>query len=738
MDIQPIRLLVCAQEICVTQATRLVARSTGVCRAAFQFDDTWEGYAKVAVFLAGGKTREVLLTGESCVIPGEMLMAGQSLRIGVYGTKGEDFLPTVWAQPLPVFPGAFPTEEAEAFTPTLSQQVLGTLGDLSGLDTENKASLVAAINEVLAKFQAPISVQSAALEENGHLIFTLSNGEMLDAGYAQGPQGAAGPRGDTGPRGADGQSPVIGANGNWFLGGHDTGVSASGDRVQPDWAQNDTNALNYIQNRPFFDGVAVDLLVFSQAVSLATNAQGLPQAKVAAMPLLAGQSYKVLVDGTEYLLRGKADGQGRPYVGNPAITGVGSDSGQSFLIVYDETISPDGGYIVTTDGTITGTISLKLYETGDGIVKLPARFLPMAGEALGGVKAVPATSDMTQKVGIDEAGNLLTAPGGVQPDWNQNDPAQSGYIQNRPFYTEGDDAPDILPETALNDILNPEGWTYNADNAMWMATSPVLQEEVVVGDAYTVICDGTSYHCTATEIALDVDAAAVVLGNADLMEGTGDTGEPFVAVFIPAALAASMGGYAMAVSTTGASAMTLTIRKGNQVIHKIPEKYLPSFLGAIRLQGSFLPEAAFVSAMTACMDGKAALTLNGLRVAHAELQDTPSSNGKDVYLVRFAIDPFHTIRYIHDGTGAYFTYDAYPSGALAVPQSGLNVIGADNVVTGKLVANIGLGRIYLRTINGDGTVTLNQHVFYPLPAFTAGENGKVLGIENGALAWVSV
>ena len=56
-------------------------------------------------------------------------------------------------------------------------------------------------------------IQSATIDNSGHLILTLTDGTTLDAGVA---------------KGSDGVTPHIGDNGNWYLGDEDTGVAAKG------------------------------------------------------------------------------------------------------------------------------------------------------------------------------------------------------------------------------------------------------------------------------------------------------------------------------------------------------------------------------------------------------------------------------------------------------------------------------------------------------------------------------
>ena len=68
-------------------------------------------------------------------------------------------------------------------------------------------------------------IQSAAINDSGHLILTLTDGTPLDAGVAKGAQGE---KGATGPAGPQGVTPHIGDNGNWYIGSTDTGKPSRG------------------------------------------------------------------------------------------------------------------------------------------------------------------------------------------------------------------------------------------------------------------------------------------------------------------------------------------------------------------------------------------------------------------------------------------------------------------------------------------------------------------------------
>ena len=78
----------------------------------FSFDEVWDGLTKCAVFTDGVVAKDVLLHGNTCVIPHEVLTtSGHVLCVGVYGTNaaGDVAIPTVYAEVGMIRPGADPT-----------------------------------------------------------------------------------------------------------------------------------------------------------------------------------------------------------------------------------------------------------------------------------------------------------------------------------------------------------------------------------------------------------------------------------------------------------------------------------------------------------------------------------------------------------------------------------------------------------------------------------------------------
>ena len=142
------KFAVTGQRIELTEPVMLVAGTLNIYTAAFVFDSAWDGYTKTAVFRGGDVERERMLTDDACTVPWEVLVAGKYLRVGVYGTKDDIRLPTIWTERTQyINSGAGPTDEAAEPSPTLVEQLTAKVGNLDALKTEDKSSLVAAVNE---------------------------------------------------------------------------------------------------------------------------------------------------------------------------------------------------------------------------------------------------------------------------------------------------------------------------------------------------------------------------------------------------------------------------------------------------------------------------------------------------------------------------------------------------------------------------------------------------------------
>lgn len=133
------RLYADKNKLALLEREPLTSGSVNIYEARFEFSADWDGLERVAVFEAGGTSREVLLDDSgTCVVPWEVLIeqirrSNPRVRLlaGVYGTRGgEIVLPTVWADLGAILEGV-PTngDEARPPTPDLWEQELAKKGD---------------------------------------------------------------------------------------------------------------------------------------------------------------------------------------------------------------------------------------------------------------------------------------------------------------------------------------------------------------------------------------------------------------------------------------------------------------------------------------------------------------------------------------------------------------------------------------------------------------------------------
>ena len=139
------------------------------------YDSGWEGLKKTLVCRSGSEARTVLNVETEAEVAPEVMLPRQTLVLGVEGRNDDGTLviPTLWAYCGRIQEAADPEADPTA-GPTLPvwAQLGGQIGDLEALDTKQKDSLVAAVNEVVALAGERIDPEIAAgvvqayLEEN--------------------------------------------------------------------------------------------------------------------------------------------------------------------------------------------------------------------------------------------------------------------------------------------------------------------------------------------------------------------------------------------------------------------------------------------------------------------------------------------------------------------------------------------------------------------------------------------
>lgn len=194
----------------VTGAAITVAQNelltTGMVQAVpvrFRFSPQWAALDRTAVFTAGTVSVSCLLGEDNqCFIPWECLTrAGEYLRVGVYGTRGEKMvLPTVSCLLGPICTGTQPEEN----TPTEATPTL--------------------VQSLLTKVEAAVSVADALRTDADAGLFNGRDGKdgtngkdgkdgQNGAPGEAGPQGPKGDTGETGPQGPKGETGETGPQG---------------------------------------------------------------------------------------------------------------------------------------------------------------------------------------------------------------------------------------------------------------------------------------------------------------------------------------------------------------------------------------------------------------------------------------------------------------------------------------------------------------------------------------------
>ena len=221
---------------------------------SFMFDSWWDGLIVTAVFKGSGAPISVPLLGATeTVVPWEVLKHPSTLlRIGAEGRlpDGTLVIPTTWATVGIVMSGANATDDlAKPPTPTAFDRIMSQIGNMNDLATEDKSSLVAAVNE--------------AMEKGGGVdVSGASVGQIIKVAAVD----------DTGKPTA------------WE-------PADLPEQAQSDWEQNDAEQPNYVKNRPFYSET-VNVTVENAVNELLDH-----------FPVFAvGDTVTVNVDGVEHSL----------------------------------------------------------------------------------------------------------------------------------------------------------------------------------------------------------------------------------------------------------------------------------------------------------------------------------------------------------------------------------------------------------------------------------------------------
>ena len=158
---------------------------------------------------------------------------------------------------------------------------------------------------------------------------------------------------------------------------------------QPDWNQNDETAPDYVKNRPFYTGYTEEkTLIKESTVMFKANGDRYRGSLRSTFTPIVGETYKVSWDGTAYESV-CLNAQGGIGIGNLSIVGVGSNTGEPFLIEVGNQI-----YIYTLDTASSHVISISGRTTQ--VVKIDEKYLPDTVATKSYVDVVESTANNAQ------------------------------------------------------------------------------------------------------------------------------------------------------------------------------------------------------------------------------------------------------------------------------------------------------------------------------------------------------
>lgn len=202
-----------------------------------EFSPEWDSLGKTVVFSNGNVVQDVIYTGTPVTIPARVLERPlENLYVGVYGVSadGKLVIPTIRAKGPEILPGVDPSGDpgTDSDLPVWAQ-LQAAMGELADLQTENRDSLVSAINEVAGRNPGESgqgengATFTPAVSEDGVLSWTndrgLENPAPVKILGPAGPKGNPGKDGNDGAAGKDGVSATHSWNGTVL-----TVTSASG------------------------------------------------------------------------------------------------------------------------------------------------------------------------------------------------------------------------------------------------------------------------------------------------------------------------------------------------------------------------------------------------------------------------------------------------------------------------------------------------------------------------------
>lgn len=392
----------------------------------FEFSDEWKGLDKKVVFhpMRGSPVEIVLLGHGKVDIPHEVTAFS---GISHYVVNGFKIDKDKKIQNIITLSGNIKIDATYKAKGSNTKQV----------SVDNFEKLVGAVQDEIDKALTEAKESGEFDGKDGITPHVGANGNWFvgstDTGIsAKGIKGDSGKDGNNGINGTDGVTPHIGNNGNWFIGNTDTGISSKGEKGEPGKNGND--------GRDGYSGVYVS------DNSISTPPEN---ANVWVITSTSGENnYIFIPDNLRYVNSRLQLMCGDEAVGEPIIITDGVSGGGVNGITFTPSVSEDGIISWTNDGGLSNpkSVNIKGEKGEQGTQGLPGKDGTNGTDGADGVGITSVVQTTTSH--DDDGTNIITVT-------LSNGKSSTFQIKNGSKGSSGTSA-SITVDTALSDTsVNP-------------------------------------------------------------------------------------------------------------------------------------------------------------------------------------------------------------------------------------------------------------------------------------------
>ena len=288
----------------------------------------------------------------------------------------------------------------------------------------------------------------------------------------------------------------------------------SDSSVQPDYAQNDETAADYIKNRPFYETTIRTEIMPESTLTFTNNAtwdayafDTTPTTEQLEVWQSDWNKVTVVWNGTSYICEPQ-DYHGIKVVGNllaykgtgdnemPFVFGVGGADifGENYVVVLSVYDTQENNHEVA------------VFMSEEIITKIDSKYLP--------------ETNTLPEVTIDDNGKTLVVS--TEGKWTVGESTGGSGECNLPEIDEGSKV-SIIPETTLKDFY------YIIDYQMYGCNDSSVTINLPAGDTCNIVWDGEKHTCTVVDMS-SIMSGALGLGNLSFA-GIESNNEPFAIGF---------------------------------------------------------------------------------------------------------------------------------------------------------------------------------------------------------------